>query len=378
MAHIALVAYELETGGISRVAVHLANGFADAGHRVSLVLCSAEGELHGPLAGALGQNVDLVILSRARARSRALGQAACWRALRRWLRAERPDVLLGTANNISWFAGLALLGLPGKAPALFIKTTNPILRKGDGPLLTAMRRWGYARLFGAAGAVLTLSEAENAVLDRQFEGQFAGPAARFRSVFNPYLTPEFLAEAEAVAGSGPKDGPLLLCLGRISPQKNFARAIRAFGLARGKAGALAKARLLIAGEGPLRGELEALTAELGLVEAVEFCGFAHDAPALMRRASLLVLSSEYEGLPAVVIEALGSGCPVAATDCFPAARELLEGVTGCRVCGLTDEALAEAIISALDEAPDRAVLSAKANDYSLPSAIASHLGAMGL
>ncbi len=375
MAHIALTSYDLETGGISRVAVYLANGFAAAGHRVSLVLCSDAGELHETLAGELAHGAELVLLPGHRPRSRALGQIASFRAMCRWLRTARPDILLGTSNNIAWFTGLSLAGLAGKRPALFIKTTNPILRKADGPLLTAIRRWGYGRLFGAANAVLTLSEAESGVL----VGQFPAHAARFRAVFNPYLTARFQVEPAMLRAAD--HPPMLLGLGRLSPQKNFARAVRAFALARSQVPPehpLTRARLVIAGEGPLRGELEALVAQLGLDDAVKLPGFAHDVPALLARAQRFVLSSEYEGLPAVVIEALGSGCPVIATDCFPAARELLDGLPGCRTCDLSSESLAQAMIVSMDETPNAAALRARASDYALPSAIASHLSAMGV
>lgn len=367
MPHIALTSYDLETGGISRVAVYLANGFAGAGHRVSLVLCSEAGDLHAALSAELAQGVELVVLSRQRARSRAWGQVASLRAMRRWLRAARPDVLMGTSNNIAWFTGMTLAGMSGKRPALAIKTTNPILRKADGPLLTALRRWGYSKLFGAAQAVLTLSEAESRVL----AAQFAGKAARFRAVFNPYLTPAFLAVREAEREPG-----LLLGLGRLSPQKNFARLIRAFALAR--AHLPPGSRLLIAGEGPLRGKLQTLVSELELGDAISLPGFAHDVPALLARADRFILSSEYEGLPAVVIEALGSGCPVVSTDCFAAASELLSGLSGCAVCELSEEALASALVAAMGETPDRAVLRERASNYALPSAIASHLAAIKL
>lgn len=373
MAHIALTSYDLETGGISRVAVYLANGFAAAGHRVSLVLCSGQGELHGPLAAQISGSVDLVILREKRSASRALGQIASWRAMRRWLRAARPDALLATSNNISWFTGLSLAGLGGKVPALFIKTTNPILRNGDGPVLTRLRRWGYARLFAASRAVLTLSEAESRVL----AGQFPQQAGQFRQVFNPYLTQAMLAAAPTGHGAG--QVPLLLGLGRLSPQKNFARAIRAFALARAEVGPdhpLARAHLQIAGEGPLRAELEALIEALGLGDAVSLPGFANDVPGLLHRADRLVLSSEYEGLPAVVIEALGSGCPVVATDCFVAAREVLGGLVACRVCDLSEQALARALIESLEEVPAADDLRSRAQDYALPSAIVSHLGAI--
>ncbi len=352
------------------MAVYLANGFCDAGHAVTVLLCNGRGDLHQQLASELADGVELVVLRDQRGSSRAWGQIRSFGAMRRWLRTVKPDAVLGTSNNISWFTGLALTALGGELPALFIKTTNPILRRRDGALITALRRAGYARLFRAAEAVLTLSEAESRVLAAQFPRH----ADRFHAVFNPYLTQAFLAEPQVI--ETPKDRPLLLGLGRLSPQKNFARLIRAFALARQRVGAdhpLARAHLLIAGEGPLRGALETLVVQLRLEQAVSLPGFTAEVPALLARASRFVLSSDYEGLPAVVIEALGSGRAVVATDCFVALRELLAGMPACVVCDLSVEALANALIASMAGTPEPDHLRARAGDYSLPNAVASHL-----
>lgn len=373
MAHIALAAYELETGGISRVAVYLANGFAAAGHRTSLVLCSGSGDLHQALSQELSASVELVALAPARTGSRAMGQVASWRAMRKWLRTFRPDVLVGTANNIAWWSGLVSAGLGQIAPRLFIKTTNPILRKGDGPMLTALRRAGYARLFARCEKVLALSHAEAALLARQFPEQ----ADRFVQVYNPYLTEAFVA---ARGAERKRQGHLqILALGRLAGQKNFARAIRAFAIARKEGGQrMAGARLLIAGEGPLRSDLEDLVAELDLHDAVELPGFSNDAAGLMANSDLYLMSSEYEGLPAAAIEALGSGVPLVTTDCFLAARELVAGLPGCAVSELDERALAEAMLAALAERADPEAMRARVAGYAIPSAVASHLEAMGL
>jgi glycosyltransferase involved in cell wall biosynthesis len=373
LAHIALAAYDLETGGISRVTVYLANGFAARGHRVSLVLCSGAGELHGALAEELSTGVELVELSDRRFRSRAMGQVRTWRKMQNWLRLARPDVLLGTANNIAWWSGLVRNGLGEDAPRLFIKTTNPIMRTKDGAMLTAIRHAGYSRLFGAAEKVLALSEAEAQLLARQFSSQ----ADRFVQVFNPYLTKRFLETPLRRREQG--SAPAILALGRLAPQKNFARAIEAFAIAREKGGAsMAGATLLIAGEGPLRPELEALVAKLGLRDVVSMPGFNSDAARLMADADLYLMSSEYEGLPAAVIEALGSGVPVVTTDCFLAARELLDGLPGCAVSMPDAQALANAMLRAVAECSHPEAMRERVRDYAIAAAVESHLAAMGL
>lgn len=373
LAHIALTAYELESGGISRVAVHLANGFSAAGHRVTLLMCTSSGERDAAFRADLSSDVMYVALTNRAARSRALGQIAVLPRFRRWLARERPDCVVATANNISWFCGAGLLAQPSVSSRLFVKTTNPILREGDGPALTELRRLGYDRLFARAEAVLALSGAEAAILARQFPAR----ADRFKPVFNPYYTPEFAATPASPRVRGKP--PRLLALGRLSPQKNFARLIHAFALARRDGGAdFADARLAIAGDGPEHDELAALAQSLGVAKQIDFLGFRDDIAQLLQTADRFVLSSNYEGLPAVVIEALGSGCPVISTDCFPAAAELLDPLPACATTARDPAALAKGILASLATPSDPDRLHAAALDYSAPSAVRSHLAAMGL
>jgi glycosyltransferase involved in cell wall biosynthesis len=377
-SHIVLTAYELENGGISRVAIYLANGFAAAGHRVTLLLCTSAGERHADLKALLRPEISCEALSSKLFPSRALGQIACLGAYRRWLRRECPDIVMSTANNIAWYScqGLQRSGLSDCA--LYIKTTNPIIREKDGVIITGLRRWTYNHFFARANKVLTLSDAESRVLQREFPLQ----ANRFESVFNPYVTDDLLSLdiAERAAGNGAFE---MLTLGRFSPQKNMRRLIAAFAIAKKQDHArggnlMSKAKLVVAGEGPELEMLEADVARLGLSEQVHFPGYISDVAGLLGKADMFVLSSNYEGLPAVVLEALGSGCRVVSTDCFPAAQELLADLPACAVTERSAEALAEGILKAAVAGLDSAALRARAANYSLDSAVQSHLKAMGL
>ncbi|MFT3848102.1 MAG: glycosyltransferase [Propionivibrio sp.] len=141
--------------------------------------------------------------------------------------------------------------------------------------------------------------------------------------------------------------PVILAAGRLTEAKNFPLLIRAF--ARVKAGR--PCRLMILGEGPLRPALESLVDELGLGGYVTLPGFVENPLPFMRCAGIFVLSSSWEGLPAVLIQAMACGCRVVSTDCPSGPREILEQGRWGKLIRVGDEiALAEAIMRSLDDA----------------------------
>jgi CDP-glycerol glycerophosphotransferase len=135
------------------------------------------------------------------------------------------------------------------------------------------------------------------------------------------------------------DGPArttFVGVGRLSPEKNQARMIRAFARVHAQDAAT---RLLIVGNGPLYAQLEALIAELGLEDSVSLTGHQSNPHAIMAAADCFVLSSNYEGQPMVILEALTLGLPVVTVD-FGSARDALPAGVGL-VVPSTDEGLAE-------------------------------------
>jgi glycosyltransferase involved in cell wall biosynthesis len=364
LAFITLVAYAADQGGTTRVLRHLASGFAAAGHRVAILYCTSTG-LAPDLAETPGPGIETHALTDRRWGGRALGQIATFLTYRRWLRHHRPDIVLATGNNINWFAALGMLSTKPRG-RYYIKTTNPIVRESDGRVTGWLRRAIYGLIFRRAAGVLTLSDAETAIL----QSQFPRARDRFRTVRNAYLTDAFAAPRRDRART---DGPILLLgAGRLSAQKRFDRLLRAFAAA-----GPVDARLRIAGDGPDRAALATLAADLGVADRVEMIGYTPDIPAQMAAADLFVLSSDYEGLPAVVIEALASDLPVVSTDCFASTRELLTGLPGCAVVDRSTEALASALRAWLAAPPEHSDLRRFALPYSTANAVASHLAAMG-
>ena len=131
----------------------------------------------------------------------------------------------------------------------------------------------------------------------------------------------------------------------LSPQKDYETLLRAFSVARTNC----DLRLMILGEGELRSNLEALIEQLGLKEDVALPGFTENPFAYMRQADMFVLSSGFEGLPTVLIEAMACGAPVVSTDCPNGPAEILENGKWGRLVPVGD---ANAFAQAMLDSPD--------------------------
>lgn len=167
-------------------------------------------------------------------------------------------------------------------------------------------------------------------------------------IYNPVITPELQDKSHQPVEHPwfePGQPPVLLAVGRLTMQKDFPSLIQAFAQVR----QTRPARLLILGEGPERPVLEALVKSLNLENDVSLFGFVENPYAYMARASLFILSSRWEGLPTVLIEALYCGVPVISTDCPSGPREILaDGQYGALVPVQDVPALAKTIGLALN------------------------------
>jgi glycosyltransferase involved in cell wall biosynthesis len=141
-------------------------------------------------------------------------------------------------------------------------------------------------------------------------------------IYNPIVTPDLQKKSESLLEHPwfrTGEPPVVLGVGRLTAQKAFSVLIEAFAKVRKSQ----PARLLILGEGEERPMLEALTKELGIEQDVNLPGFVSNPYSYMAHAALFVLSSRWEGLPTVLVEAMSLRTPVIATDCPSGPREIL-------------------------------------------------------
>ena len=356
------VIHSFDRGGSGRVAAYLARGFAERGMTVALTVLARGGDAEGVATELLGEGVTLRYLGKTGS-FRPLDLLRALPALTALLRREPADAVIACANNSALVTAIAFRAA-GATGHLFLKTTNPIASSRHTGLVRSLRRASYGWIFGWTRGVWTLSAPES----DEMRVAFPDHAALFRDVANPYVTEAMLAPATA---AGPRTGKTVICVARLSPQKRLERLVAAFALVR-----TPDTRLLILGEGEERAQIEAQVAALGIGDRVSLPGYANDVAAALHAADLFVLASDYEGLPAVVLEAMAANCPVIGTDCFPAARALLGGSEGCAIIERTDPKSLAAQIDEHLARPRPTTLRAIAERYSIPNGIASHAETM--
>lgn len=361
---LAIFLPSLAGGGAERMMLNLARGAVEAGVTVDLVVASGD----GPFRDLVPAEVELIDLASGRILSALPG-------LVRYLRRRRPQALLAAMDHANMVAlwARALARVPTQVCVSVRSTLSQ--EAENAPSLGGRWMPHLARIFyPAARAVIAVSQG---VADDL--AMLIGPGrARLVVIPNPVVTPDLLrlaGDAPDHPWLGPGQPPVILAAGRLAPQKDYPTLIRAFAaLVEGR-----DLRMVILGEGPERPALEALVGDLGLAGRVDLPGFRENPFAYMARARLFVLSSAWEGLPGVLIQAMACGTPVVSTDCPSGPREILEdGRLGPLVPVGDVTALAEALARTLDRPPESEVLQARAADFGLAPVTQLYLDVLGI
>lgn len=376
--HLALFISGLSVGGVQRSTLTLARELAERGHQVDLIVPNSSGPFRS-LVSPLVRLIDIerwwirLPWIRQRKRRQALLSAP---ALASYLRHERPDALISASHYVNmaaiwgrWLAGTQTRLVISQRTHLSRAITNTNFPGGRRPLLGWMAR----RFYPAADVIVAVSRGVADDLARVA----ALPRNQIIPIYNPVVTPELLVRSQEAVDHpwfSPNAPPVVLGVGRLAPQKDFPTLIRAFARVR----ATHDVRLLIIGEGRKRAELEALAASLGVAEEVSLPGFSDNPFSFMARAAVFVLSSAYEGLPGVLIQALACSCPVVSTDCPSGPAEILSAETSGPLVPVGDDAaLATAICATLDTPPQADLLYARAAEFSVEKAADRYLEVIG-
>lgn len=373
--HLAVFIPALSGGGAQRRMLTLAGAFAQRGHTVDFVVVRPDGAFHDELPAA----VRLVVLDSTwtrlpwvRAREDRWVQASV-PSLLRYLRCERPEVLLATSHaNLAalWARSLA------QVPLRLVISVNIHLSRA-----TANGR--KARLFSGAQLARRFYPQADAIIANthgvaEEVARITGiPSDRITTINNPVVTPDFhnkMCAPLAHPWFAPGGPAVVLGVGKLKPQKDFPTLLRAFAQLRKQR----PARLLILGEGQERNRLEALARELGVAEDVSLPGFVLNPLPYMVQAAVFVLSSAWEGFSNVTCEALACGCPVVSTNCPGGgpAEVLAGGAYGSLVPVGDAIALATAILETLTQPRASERLRQRAALFSVERSVDHYLDVM--
>jgi len=255
-----------------------------------------------------------------------------WRtgcALAGLIRADQPDVVIlnGLTTACSVLA-LTALTAPGVAPRTICCDHNHFDAR------SAPWRRLRALLYRRVAAVVSLSRADAA--------RFAAINPRAVVIYNAASLRAEVPEAPA--------SPTVLAVGRHVAQKGLDLLLTAWVQVHAR---MPTARLRILGDGPLTAELQSQARALGLQSSVQWLAPTAQVQAQYREAAVFVLPSRYEGMPLALLEAQALGVPAVAFDCPTGPAEIINAATGIIVPPGDTQALADALLRLLADAPLR-------------------------
>jgi glycosyltransferase involved in cell wall biosynthesis len=332
MSHAAMMIPGLDRlGGAEQQAILLAKGLRRRGWRVSMVALSGSG---GDAAAEL-EDAGVQFLSLQM--RKGLADPRGWIRFQRWLWREQPDVLHAHLPHAAWLARWSRLA----APVPLVVDTLHSSSTG-----TLGRHFGYACSHLLTDHVTAVSEATAA--SHLAAGMVS--ESKLSVVWNGIdvdrWQPDARARCEAREELGVKDDFLWLAVGRLEAVKDYPSLLRAM------TRTPEQARLLVLGAGPQEGRLTELAEWLGLKQRVRFAGFEPNVVRWMRAADGFVLSSRYEGLPMVLLEAGACGVPVVATDVLGTREVVVDGETGWLAPAGDAQELAKTMMKLMHMPPD--------------------------
>ena len=346
---VAFYMHDFAGGGVERMRLRLSAALVARGMSVSIIVQANR----GVLANAVPEGVSVVSLATQRTAADIL-------PLRTLLRQRRYDVVIASLNHNNVALLLARL-IAGADTPVIICQHNALRAECALGWKHRLVPLFYALLWRLAAAIVAVSDG----VARDLAISAGIPRQAIRTIFNPVVGADFCTLAGRPAPHvwlEDRSVPVFLFVGRLTKQKDPETLLRALALLV----KVQKARLILAGEGELSGELGKLTSRLGLSDCVCYVGFQENPLPWMRHASALILSSRYEGLGNVIIEALACGTPVIATDCpFGPSEILLQGQLGQLVPVGDADALARAMRDYVTHPASPAARRARAMDFSV-------------
>jgi glycosyltransferase involved in cell wall biosynthesis len=331
---IALFIPTLDGGGAERVMLLLAEEFLVRGYQADLLLANAV----GPYLKQIPSKIRLIDLNSKK-------PLTAIPALINYIRKERPYAVLSSLFH----ANLALLWaikLARISVRCVVREANTISfdLSVSKNISTPMISWLIRRCYPWADAIVSLS---HGVAD-DLSITTGLPRDNIKVIYNPVDVQSIQKKAKEETDHpwfNENKPPVIIGIGRFCEQKDFLTLIRSFSIVIQQK----DARLIILGDGDMRPQLELLIQDLKLTDKIDLPGFRDNPYSFLARSAVFVLSSKWEGLGNVLIEALACNVPIVATNCKCGPGEVLQqGKYGKLVPIGNPKALADKILEVID------------------------------
>ncbi len=335
-------------GGAEKVMIRLANGFAGKNLKCSVVVLDD----NGPLKSLLVPNVQIVNLNVDRARQGV-------KPFRKFLKSENPDVLIVSQTHIQIMTLLAVKWENWKGK-VFLNEHSLFSFNNTKPLNKLLGKY----LFGRADAVTAVSESVAA----DFADNFPLLRRKISVIHKAAFDPEIFSLKD-VAIELDTTVPVVLTAGRLTSSKNYKLLLDAIAIVLKSV----SVRLVFLGDGNSREELQNYAIRLGISSNVIFEGNVENPYSYMSRCKVFVMTSTYEGLPTVLIEALACGCNIVCTESAGGINEILLNGTLGQIVSPDAEALAMAIMKSLKSVSETSQKVLRAKEFGADIAVFKYL-----
>jgi glycosyltransferase involved in cell wall biosynthesis len=321
-ARVGIVLPSLKFGGGERVSLNLAHGLKKSGYQVDLLVMAADGELMEEAK----LNFNVIDLSANRTYKLPT-------KLLRYTFRYSPIAVISNYPKISYCACLARILNPRYKLIVWEHSppsATPFLNVNIYSFLSTL-------LYPFATKIIAVSKG----VSNDIMLVTRGLSHKIKTIYNPIIFPN---KEQQSAKNEFNEPPTIISVGRLTEQKNHKLLIEAFAVVT----KIRPAKLKIVGDGELRLSLMDHAERLEISHLVEFTGYSKNPYEHLYSADLFVLSSNYEGLPTVIIEALHAGLPIVSTDCPSGPNEILmSGKYGSLVPMNDSRSLANAILREL-------------------------------
>lgn len=362
MKKIAFFMHNFNGGGAERVTITLAEQLANKGYAISIIVKNNIGKLKATVPNTIDV-IDLNLISK----SKIINNINNIYELSKIINSEQFDLVISVTSPMNLVAAISN-AIVRKKTRLYCTVHNAISQEKK------KFNWIRHKMLKVLDKYVekTIVVSEDSRLD--YIKTIGINENKTITIYNPVISKEiFTKMKEDISHKWLRDNrqfKTIVSAGRLTKQKNYDLLLRSIAIVRESI----DIKVIILGEGELKQELQQLSHNLGIEDIVDFVGFVNNSYAYFEKADLYVLSSLWEGLPTVLIEALACGCRIVSTNCKTGPSEILNnGEYGILVDGFDEKEFSKNIIKAFDINTNKEDLIQRSKEYSIEKSVSEYI-----